>query len=115
MDVERLEQNIYIYKDVGVCKLLCKHSLCILQQDDQSTPWSSMNAKCRMGSSTYPLNTKQNFESEKTCYKKRTTQANTLGTITIPKHEHWMNTREKENQYELNLTELYQNGSNRTV
>ena len=93
MDVEILEQKIYI--DVGVCKLLCKHSLCVLLQDDQSTPWSSSNAKCRMGSSTYPLNTKQHFE-EKTHYKKRMTEANTLGTITIPKYEHWNILEQKE-------------------
>ena len=29
--------------------------------------------------------------------------------ITIPKHEHSMNTRKGENQYELNQTELIQN------
>ena len=68
-----------------------------------------------MGSYTYPLNTKQHLESEKTHCKKRMTQANALETITIPKHEHWMNTREKENQDELNQTELYQNGSKWTV
>ena len=72
-----------------------------------------------MGNHTHPLKTEQHLLSEKntkkTHSKKRTTQANTLGTITIPKHEHWMNTREKENQYELNQIELYQNGSNRTV
>ena len=44
-----------------------------------------------------------------------TTEASTLGTITIPKHEHKINIREKENQDELNQTELYQNGSKWTV
>ena len=102
--------KIYIY----IKMLVYVNILCVLLQDDQSTPWSSVNAKWRMGNHTYPLNTKQHFE-KKTHYVKRMTQTNTLGTITIPKHEHWMNTREKDNQYELNQTELYQNEWNRTV
>ena len=76
--------NICIYKDVGVYKLLYKHSLCVLLQDDQSTPWSSVNAKQRMGNHTNPLKTEQHLVSEKTLRKhskKAMTQANNLGTI----------------------------------
>ena len=64
---------------------------------------------------TRPLNAGQHLESEKTHSKKRMTQANILGTRTILKHEHWMNTSEKENQDELIQTELYKKGSKWTI
>ena len=41
------------------------------------------------GNHTYLLNTEQHLRSEKTYNKKMMQEASTLGTITIPKHEHW--------------------------
>ena len=46
------------------------------------------------GSHLYPQNTEQHPGCEKTFSKNMTTEANTLETITIPIHEHCMNTIE---------------------
>ena len=58
--------NIYIYicKYVCVCKLLCKLSLCVLLQDDQSTPWSSVKPNGRW-EPHISMNTEQHLGSEK--------------------------------------------------
>ena len=49
-----------MHKYVCVCKL----SLCVLLQDDQSTPWLSMKNQMEDGSHTYLLNT-EHLETEK--------------------------------------------------
>ena len=76
-----------------------------------------MNAKRRMGNHTNLLKTEQHLISEKILRKHTVGKGRHKPTfleqpaITIPKHEHWMNTREErsmQNQYELIQTELIQ-------
>ena len=62
-------------------------SLCVLLQDDQSTPWSSMEDKME-GTHISPEYRTTPWIREKTHSKKMMSEASTHGTMTLPKHEH---------------------------
>ena len=69
---------------------ICKLSLCVLLQDDQSTPWSSMENQMEdhMGGTHICWIQDNTLDLRKTHSKKMTREAITHGTITLPKHEH---------------------------
>ena len=73
--------KIYIYNLEVYDSLISKLSLCVLLQYDQATSWSSV---------------KNQMDLRKTHSKKMTKEASTHGAITLPKHELYMNTRERE-------------------
>ena len=85
MDVERLEQYIYIYMFVNY---ICTLSLCVLLQDDQSTPSSSMKTKWKLGATHIYLIQDNTLHLRKTHKKKMMKEASNHETITLPKHEH---------------------------
>ena len=65
-------------------------SLCMLLQDDQSTPWSSVkkNMDDNMGGTHICWIQDNTLDLRKTHSKKMKREASTHGTITLPKHEH---------------------------
>ena len=67
-----------------------KCSLYVPLQDDQSTPWSSMENQMEdhMGGTHICWIQDNTLNPRKTHSKKMMREASTHGTITLPKHEH---------------------------
>ena len=65
---------------------ICKLSLCVLLQDDQSTPWSSMED--HTGGTHICCIQDNTLDPRKTHSKKMMREASSHGTITLPKKEH---------------------------
>ena len=72
-----------------IMNYICKLSLCVLLQDDQSTPWSSMENQMEdhTGGTHICWIQDNNLDLRKTHSKKTMREASTHGTITLPKHE----------------------------